>query len=103
MSVSFLKQYCLTVMCDAARQLLTVADRFNASLWPMYIPVGLALIVSAIRQRKVEYAMPASPCLSPYVLFHSWSSAVIALAAHKIEMISAVIGLWVLVIIRALG
>jgi hypothetical protein len=86
-----------------ARQLLTIADRFNASLWPMSIPVGLALIVSAIRQRKVEYAMPASPCLSPYVLFHSWSSAVIALAAHKIEMISAVIGLWVLVIIRALG
>ena len=83
--------------------LLTIANRFNASLWPMSIPAGLTLIVTAVRQRKAEYAMPASPCLSPYVLFHSWSSAVIALSAHKIEMVTAVVGLWVLVLVQGLS
>lgn len=38
---------------------------FNASLWPLSIPVGLALFVAAIRKHRIEYAMAASPCLSP--------------------------------------
>jgi hypothetical protein len=44
---------------------------FNASLWPLSIPVGLALFVTAIRKRKIEYVMAASSCLSPYALFYS--------------------------------
>jgi hypothetical protein len=82
---------------------LNIAQDFNASLWPMSIPVGLTLIVTSIRAERIEYAMPASPCLAPYVLFHSWSSAVVALASRKAEMFTAVIGLWLLVIIRALS
>lgn len=80
---------------------LTYGDSFNSSLWPMSIPVGLTLIVAAIHKRKMEYALPASPALSPYVLFHSWSSAVVALSAHPLEMITAVTGLWILILIRA--
>jgi len=83
--------------------LLIIAHRFNASLWPTSIPVGLVLIVTAVRQRRIEYAMPASPCLSPYALFHSWSSALIALSAHPVEMVTAMIGLWVLVAIQGLS
>ena len=61
---------------------------FNASLWPMSIPVGLALFVAAMRKRKIEYAMAASPCLSPYVLFYSWGGALLAIisstpASHR--------------------
>jgi hypothetical protein len=82
---------------------LGIAQNFNASLWPMSLPIGLALLVAAIRTRKVEYAMPASPCLSPYVLFHSWSSAVVALSSRTPELITAVIGLWIVVILRGLG
>jgi len=82
---------------------LGFARDFNASLWPMSIPIGLTLIVTALRRHKITYAMPASPCLSPYVLFHSWSSALVALAAHTPEMVTAVVGLWVLVIIRSMG
>lgn len=73
---------------------------FNASLWPYSLPVGLTLLITAIRKRKIEYAAGASPCLSPYVLFHSWSGALIALSSSTAEMIMAVIGLWILVIIR---
>lgn len=76
---------------------------WNASLWPMSIPVGLALGVAAIRLRKIQYAMAASPCLSPHVVFHSWSAALIAIVSSTPETIAAVIGLWILVIIRAIS
>lgn len=74
---------------------------WNASLWPASIPVGLALMVAAIRKRRAEYAMAAAPCLSPYVLLHSWVGALAALARLPAEMLAAVIGLWILVLIRA--
>lgn len=80
-----------------------IAQTFNASLWPVSIPVGLALLVTAIRRREICFAMPASPCLSPYVLFHSWSAALVALSTQTVEMVAAVIGLWLAVIIRGMG
>ncbi|MGH2524133.1 MAG: hypothetical protein ACRDH2_16625, partial [Anaerolineales bacterium] len=64
------------------------------------IPVGLGLMVAAIRQQQIRYALPASPCLSPYVLFHSWSSAVVALVTRPAELMAVVIGLWLLVLIH---
>lgn len=74
---------------------------WNASLWPSSLPIGLALSVAALRTRKLNYAMAASPCLSPYVLFHSWSAALIALVNAPAEMLAAVVGLWLWVILRA--
>ena len=73
---------------------------WNASLWPMSIPVGLALFVTSIRKQKIEYAMAASPCLSPYVLLHSWVGVLLAIVASVPETIAAVVGLWILVAIR---
>lgn len=73
---------------------------WNASLWPLSIPVGLALLVTAVRKRKIEYAMAASPCLSPYVLFYSWTGVLLAIISSVPETIAAVIGLWILVAIR---
>ncbi len=75
----------------------------NASLWPSSIPVGLALLAAAVRREKIEYAMAASPCLSPYVLLHSWIAPLLAISASTIETICAVIGLWILVFIRAMA
>ncbi len=74
---------------------------WNASLWPASIPVGMALLVAALKRRDARYAMGASPCLTPYVLFHSWSAALVALLPSQAEFIAAVAGLWVLVAIRA--
>ena len=76
---------------------------WNASLWPTSIPVGLALLVAAIHRRKVEYAIGASPCLSPYILLHSWVGALLAVVASVPETAAAVVGLWILVGIRAFG
>jgi hypothetical protein len=76
---------------------------WNASLWPVSIPVGLALLVAAIRKNDLRYSMGASPCLSPYVLFHSWIIALLAIIRSTPETLAAVTGLWVLVIIRQFG
>jgi hypothetical protein len=76
---------------------------WNASLWPASIPVGITLLVAAIRKRKLEYAMGAGPCLSPYVLLHAWAGALAALVSLQWETLAAVAGLWILVLMRALG
>ena len=61
------------------------------------------MLVAAIKRRRVEYAMGAGPCLSPYVLLHSWSGALVSIVSLQAETVAAVVGLWILVIIRALG
>ncbi len=76
---------------------------WNASLWPISIPVGLALFVTSIRKGKIEYAMAASPCLSPYVLLHSWIGAVLAIVTSVPETIAVVIGLWIVVIYKLIA
>jgi hypothetical protein len=71
---------------------------WNATLWPMSLPVGLVLIVTAIRKRELKYALGASPCLSPYILLHSWVVVLLAIVSSTAELIAAVIGLWILVV-----
>ena len=74
---------------------------WNASLWPMSIPVGLVLLTAALRKRNQRLAMAAAPCLSPYLLLHSWSPALLAIIDKLPETIAAVVGLWILVAFRA--
>jgi hypothetical protein len=76
---------------------------WNASLWPASIPVGLGLFAAALRTRNLRFAMGAAPCLSPYVLLHSWSGALAAIVHMPYETIATVVGLWILILIRARG
>jgi hypothetical protein len=76
---------------------------WNASLWPMSIPVGLALLAAALHKRKIEFAMAASPCLSPYLMMHSWVPALLAVVASLPETTAAVVGFWILIVIRGFG
>ena len=48
---------------------------WNASLWPISIPIGLTLVIAALYRRKIQFAMGAAPLLSPYVLFNAYSGA----------------------------
>jgi hypothetical protein len=81
----------------------TLGFWWNSSLWPVSLPLGLTLLVTAIRKNDIRYAMAASPCLSPYILFHSWVVVLFAIVAATPEIVAAVIGLWILVYIRAAG
>jgi hypothetical protein len=84
-------------------QIIDYSRSFNASLWPTSIPIGLVLLVAAIRRRDARYAIASSPCLSPHVVFHSYAGVLACLLSMPIETIVAVIGLWVLVILRLAG
>lgn len=81
----------------------TLDEWWNASLWPLSIPLGLTLLVTAIRKNDIRYAMGASPALSLHVIFHSWVIVLLAIISSTPEIVVAVIGLWILVAIRAAG
>ena len=82
---------------------INVAGDLNASLWPASIPIGLGLLVASLRKRDIGYAMGASPCLSPYVLLHAWSGALMAIVSLPYETVIVVAALWGLVLMRGLG
>ncbi len=76
---------------------------WNASLWPWAFPIGFALTILSIHHRRADQAMAASPFLSPYLAYHSWVSVLAGLVRHDLELVLAVIGMWLVAIIRILG
>jgi hypothetical protein len=79
-----------------------ITENQNTSLWPVSIPVGLALFAAALRRRNVRFAMPATVCLSPHVILQSWLAALVPLSNSTLEMAAGVVGLWVLMAVRAM-
>jgi hypothetical protein len=61
------------------------------------------LLAAALRKREIRFAIGAGPCLSPYVLFHSWSGPLLAVVPNQWDTLAAVAGLWILVLLRAAG
>jgi hypothetical protein len=57
----------------------------------------------SIRDRRKDAAMSASPFLSPYLAYHSWVSALTGLLNHDIELLVAVIGMWIAGFIHGFG
>lgn len=67
-----------------------IPHQLNYSLWPVSIPIGLALLAAAFRGRDIRRAILASPFLSPYVLTMTWSLAFLGL--RDWEVAAAIIG-----------
>ena len=76
---------------------------WNASLWPWSIPIGLGLLMVSLRDRRSELAMSASPFLSPYLAYHSWAAALLGLIRRDFELVTVVIGMWLVAVVRLLG
>lgn len=66
-------------------------------------PIGFTLIILSIRNRRKDQAMAASPFLSPYLAYHSWVSVLAGLMQRDLELVLAVIGMWLVAVIRILG
>lgn len=77
--------------------------KWNASLWPWVFPIGFALTILSIRNRRKDQAMAASPFLSPYLAYHSWVGVLAGLIRYDLELVLAVIGMWLVAMIRILG
>jgi hypothetical protein len=70
------------------------ADAFNASLWPLGIPIGAALLYQAIRSRKALYAMGATPFLAPYVNISSFAVVLFSFIPNPYLFVIAVALSW---------
>lgn len=72
---------------------------WNWSIWPFGVPIGVALMVAAVRRRSVGCAIAAAPFLSPYVGYYSWPLAILGmprrvqLGAVALNVIIVVTGL----------
>jgi len=86
----------------ATRGLNPINTFWNSSWWPWSIPFGLVLTALSLRDRRRDLAMAASPFLSPYIAHGSWICVVAALLPKKLELSVAVIGMWIIFVIRAL-
>jgi hypothetical protein len=81
------------------RSLGLIVHQANTSLWPASIPIGLVLLVIAIKSRKLNLAMIASPFLSPYVIIYVWVIALFGLLPRRAEIIAAVMGTWIWILL----
>lgn len=76
---------------------------WNASLWPWAVPIGIVLSALSIRDMRKDFAMAASPFLSPYLAYHSWVSVLTGLIRYDFEFIIAVTSMWLVAVLIALG
>jgi hypothetical protein len=68
----------------------------NDTLWPELVPVGIGLLIAAVRKREVRFALGASPCLSPYVLLYAWSGALAAVTPSTLTIVLVVATMYIL-------
>lgn len=88
---------------QAGRQSDLSGSFWNASLWPWVLPIGLALVMLSLRDRRKELAISASPFLSPYLAYHSWAGALLGLIQRDFELVTVVVGMWLVAVVRLLG
>jgi hypothetical protein len=59
-------------------------QQYSLSLFPLSIPIGLFLLLAALRKQNVTLAVPASQCLSPHVIWHTWGVAMLPLLKYPV-------------------
>ena len=80
---------------------LLLQSDVNASFWPAGIPIGLYFAILAFWEGNLQYAMIASPFLSPYLLFQSWSVVLLSFSFKKQRYFWIVwAGFWILTILK---
>lgn len=75
----------------------------NTSLGWYGMAIGWVALVRAIGKRDPSLAMASSPLLAPYVLQFTWSAMLVHLLKRPVELLGAVVILWVPVLLRVLG
>jgi hypothetical protein len=77
-----------------------IATPWNFSHWEIFLPIGLMLLITALRNRKPQLAIVCSPMLSPYISLHAWLISLIGLSSDILFTLIAVIGLWIIFLIK---
>lgn len=75
---------------------MDLAYALNASLFPVGLPVGAALLAYALVRREPRAAWAASPFFAPYLAPHSWSGALLAIVRRPFVLAAVAAGFWTL-------
>jgi hypothetical protein len=73
---------------------------WNSSMWPASIPLGLALLVYALRNRRFGLAIISGTLLAQYVSFNSWTFVLLGLLPETLVTITAFFGYWIFYFLR---
>jgi hypothetical protein len=77
-----------------------IPKHFNTSLWPQGLPIGLALLASALQRRQPGLALASSPFFSPYLAPQGWGAAMLGLCNNTALLAAASAGIWILRILK---
>lgn len=77
-----------------------IGQVWNISPWPWGIPAGIGLMILAIRQRQLSFALLATPFLTPYLAFHTLIFPILGLAINQTASLLAFSGLWGYIALR---
>jgi len=75
-------------------QHMTVGEE-QSGLWPYFLPLGVGLVVYAIKQKSCEHAILAMPFVAPHIWTHSLVGWLLQLQKYPKLLRLACIGLWV--------
>lgn len=81
---------------ESMRYLAFRGEPMNYSFFPYAVPVGLALLIHALRKRDLRYALPCSPMFFPVVTPMSWGFAILPIVGAPLEMAAVTLSLWVI-------
>jgi len=81
---------------------IKLTEIYNFSLWPIGLPIGIALAIYAIRHQNEGLSIFAGPFFSPYVGVHSWSVPLLTILPNKWETLGFSIGTWIVCLIQIL-
>jgi hypothetical protein len=94
---------CSASLYGPCRQAAQLDDAvWNASPWPYAIPLGIALLVVALRRRNQRAAMGAGPCLSPFLSYHSLSVVMLGLVTFDRIAVAMCVLSWLPTVARLL-
>lgn len=72
-------------------------------LWPWSIPVGLVLLVIALRKNSIKFAIGAGPCFATFLEFHSWIGPLMALVGSTKIIVAVVSAIWIALAVFLIG
>ena len=73
---------------------------WDTSVWPWLVVPGLIILILSVRNDDKHKAIAVSPALSPYVSFHSWLAAFVAIKRRRTAVILSA-ALWIVVAIAS--
>lgn len=75
-------------------------DPYNSSLGMVGVVIGGVLLVSALRQKKSDWALISTPLMAPYINIHSFAAVVLGFGVNTVEFYVSIILVWIMMFVN---